>query len=188
MSCNKLRLRHQSQVSELSEPRQSFGKNSSVEQTASNLADAPHPRMRAWWKWSLALTLLLLIFLAWQCGSALRHGRALADPAVAEFHKKMNAGQYWDICRNADPSLCGIEKRDEFVQFLEGVHAKLGDAGATNQLNMTVNTTLLGSSVVAQYETTCTRGTATETFTWNREGGLLKLSGYQVQSNAFLKK
>ncbi len=49
---------------------------------------------QVWWKWSLALTAIGLIFLMWQCGSMLHRGRALADPAVQEFHQRLNAGQY----------------------------------------------------------------------------------------------
>jgi hypothetical protein len=152
----------------------------------SNLGYTPDPPKRAWWKWSLALTTLLLIFLMWQCGSALRQGRVLADPAVQEFHKKLNAGQYEEIYREADEGLAEEAKHDELVKFLEGVHARLGDAGITSQLNMRVNATTFGNSVVAQYNTTFARGSAVETFTWTKKGGTLKLLGYHIESNAFV--
>ena|ERR1700690_2008967 len=154
--------------------------------SAPGFGHAPNPPKRAWWKWSLALTALLLVFLMWQCGSALRQGRALADPAVHEFHKKINAGRYEEICREADNSLGGIEKRDELIKFLEATHAKLGDAGVSNQLNMRVNATTFGNFVVAQYETTFARGTAVETFTWVKKSGALRLYGYHIESNALV--
>jgi hypothetical protein len=141
---------------------------------------------RGLWKWSLAFTAVLLTFLLWQCGTALRQGRALADPAVQEFHEKLNAGQYDEIYRGADQGLAGEGRQDELVKFLEGVHTKLGDASVATQINIRVNATTFGSSIVAQYNTTFARGSAVETFTWVKRSGTLKLYGYDIRSNALV--
>ena len=85
---------------------------------APNSGYTPDPPKRAWWKWSLALTALLLIYLMWQCGSALRQGRVLAEPAVQPFHAKLNAGKYEEIYQEADAALTGTGKHDELVKFL----------------------------------------------------------------------
>ena len=138
------------------------------------------------WKWSLALTGVLLAFLLWQCGSALRQGQTLAGPAVKEFHRELNAGQYDEIYRKADQGLAGEDKHDELVKFLQGVHTKLGDASVATQINIRVNATTFGSSIVAQYNTTFARGAAVETFTWVKRSGTLKLYGYDIRSNALV--
>jgi hypothetical protein len=142
---------------------------------------------RAWWKWSLGLTALLLIYLMWQCGSALRQGRVLAEPAVQAFHAKFNAGNYEEIYQEADAGFTGEGKHDELVKFLTAVHTKLGDAGVTNQVNMLVNAATSGTFITTRYDTTFARGKAAETFTWIKKNGTLKLYGYHIEGNALIE-
>jgi hypothetical protein len=144
-----------------------------------------HPK-QSLWKWSLALTAVVLIVLVWQCDSTLHRGRALADPAVQEFHQRLNASQYERIYRDADEGFAGVGGHDELVKFLGGVHARLGYAGVANQINMRVNATTFGNSVVAQYDTKFAQGSAVETFTWTMKGGNLKLHGYNIESSALV--
>ncbi len=139
---------------------------------------------RVLWKWSLAVTGLILLFLAWQCGSAFQKGRGLANTAVREFHEKLNRGQYEEIYREADEGFTRAGKHDELVRFLEVVHTRLGNAGVASLANMRVNATTGGTFVVAQYNTTFDHGSAVETFTWIRSSAALRLSGYNIQSNA----
>ena len=159
----------------------------------SDISSDPHsnsspcrPLAQVLWKGSFAITVLVLIVLAWRCGSVLHQGRALADSAVGDFHMKLNAGQYEEIYREADEGLAGEERHDELVKFLEGVHTKLGNAGVASQVNMRVNASTFGSSVVAQYNTNFDRGSAVETFTWVKRDGTLKLYGYDIRSNALV--
>lgn len=142
---------------------------------------------RVLWKWSLAVSGLILLFLAWQCGSAFREGRSLANAAVREFHKKLNQGQYEEIYREADEGFSRPGKHDQLVRFLEAVHVRLGNADVANLANMRVNASTGGTFIVAQYNTTFDHGSAVETFTWIRSSGALKLSGYNIQSNAPLE-
>ena len=158
-----------------------------MELTKLNLENTPSPPKRAWWKWSLGLTALFLIYLMWQCGSALRQGRVLAEPAVQTFHAEFNAGQYEEIYQEADAGFTGAGKHDELVKFLAAVHTKLGDAGVTNQVNILVNANTSGTFITTRYDTTFTRGTAVETFTWVKEGGTVKLYGYHIESNALIE-
>lgn len=138
------------------------------------------------WKWSLALTASVFILITWQCRSALRQGRTLADPAVQDFHRELNEGQYEQIYRAADSGLAGEGRHDALIKFLEGVHTKLGEAGVARQLSIRVSATTFGSSIIAQYDTTYTRGSAIETFTWVKKDGNLKLHGYDIRSNALV--
>jgi hypothetical protein len=142
---------------------------------------------RVLWKLSLAATSLILLFLAWQCDSAFREGRSLANVAVRQFHEKLNQGRYEEIYREADEGFSRPGKHDQMVRFLEAVHVRLGNAGAANLANMRVNATTGGTFIVAQYNTTFDQGSAVETFTWIRSRGALKLSGYNIQSNAPLE-
>jgi hypothetical protein len=153
---------------------------------APNFGYTPARPKRAWWKWSLGLTALFLIYLMWQCGSALRQGRVLAEPAVQAFHNKLNAGQYEEIYQEADSGFTGEGKHDELVKFLTAVHTKLGDAGVTNQVNMLVNATTSGTFITTRYDTTFARGAASETFTWIRKSEGVKLYGYHIESNALI--
>jgi hypothetical protein len=146
----------------------------------------PRRSKRVLWIWALALLTLISTLLEWQCSSAVRQGQTLADPAVQEFHKKLNAGQYEKIYTEADEGLAGEGRHDELVRFLAGVHTKLGDAGVATQINIRVDATTFGSSVVAQYNTAFARGSAVETFTWVKRNGTLKLYGYDIRSNALV--
>ena len=143
---------------------------------------------RVLWKWSLAATSLVLLLLAWQCGSALQEGPTSANAAVQEFHERLNGGRYEEICRQADEGFTRPGKHDQLVGFLEKVHTRLGNAGVSNLANMRVNASTGGTFVVAQYYTTFDHGSAVETFTWIRSSGALKLSGYNIQSDAPLEK
>lgn len=145
-----------------------------------------HSHKRKVWKWPFAATVVVLTFLAWQCGAAIRD-RGSANIAVRHFHDELNDGQYEQVYREADRTLSQEEKHHELVNFLEAVHTKLGDAGTETLLSITVNTTTGGETfTVAQYETVFARGSATETFTWARHGATLKLCGYNIQSNALV--
>lgn len=122
----------------------------------------------------------------WQCGSALHEGSGLANIAVREFHQRLNAGQYEAIYRQADVGFTREGKHDEMVKFLAAVHAKLGDAGATNLVNIRVNATTNGTFLTAEYNTTFARGSAVEMFTWIKKSGNLALHGYNIQSNVLV--
>ena len=52
---------------------------------------------------------------------------------------------------------------------------------------MFVNAGTSGTFIVARYDTTFARGKATETFTWIKRNGVLKLYGYHVESNALVE-
>lgn len=150
-----------------------------------NLGYAPSPK-RVLWKWSLGATVVILAFLIWQCGSTLYAGRGLANTAAREFHERLNGAQYDEICLHADEGFTGTGNRDATARFLEAVHTKLGNAGASNLVNIRVNSTTGGNFIVTEYKTTFDRGSAVETFTWKKSNDALKLYGYNIQSNALV--
>jgi hypothetical protein len=140
------------------------------------------------WKWSLAITIAVLLFLMWQCGSALHEGLGLSNNSVREFHQRLNGGKYEDIYQKADESFTEAGKHDELVTFLKVVHARLGNAGVETLANMRVNATTGGTFIVAQYNTTFEGGPAVETFTWIKSNRTLKLYEYHIQSNAIIQQ
>ncbi|MGH9744637.1 MAG: hypothetical protein ACRD59_00830 [Candidatus Acidiferrales bacterium] len=143
-----------------------------------------HIRMR--WKWSLTIVAAGLLFLMWQCGTALFHGYKLGDAAAQNFHKQLNAEQYEAICAEADEGFRAGETHDKLVTFLSVVHRKLGDAGESKFVNMNVNATISGTFTTETYETKFAKGDATEIFTWIKKGGELKLYSYNINSMALI--
>lgn len=148
--------------------------------------EAPAPN-RKLWKWSLLAGVVVLLFLTWQCGSALLQGPGLANQAVRRFHQQLNTGEYEEIYREADERFSEDGRHDELVKALKSVHSKLGDAAKESFLNISVKATTSGTALRTQYNTTFTRGSAVETFTWIKQSGRLKLYGYTVESNALLE-
>jgi hypothetical protein len=142
---------------------------------------------RILWKWSIAVTAVLLIFLMWQCGSTLYTGSKLADQQVERFHGQLNRGEFEAICREADEGFSEDDKREEFMRFLESVHRKLGNAESGKRVNLNVQATNGSTFVTSQYNSEFESGQADETFTWRKSGNTLKLYRYNVQSAAFLK-
>jgi len=101
-----------------------------AEPSPANLGSSTGRRpRRVLWKWSLTLTAAVLVFMMWQCESALNLGSESADQAAQRFHDHLNRGEFDEICREADSAFSQGEKHDEVVRFLEQVHRKLGNAG-----------------------------------------------------------
>jgi hypothetical protein len=148
----------------------------------------PLIKVRILWKWSLLFVLVLMVWGMWQCGSALRMGARLSEPAVQQFHQQLNTGQYETICTQAADGFCTSGADGEAIRFLKGVHEKLGNTGAAKRGEMNVNSSTNGTFVTVQYDTTFTIGDAVETFTWIKNGNSLKLYRYNVQSNALFLK
>lgn len=151
-----------------------------------NFGQPSPPGKRVLWKWSLAVTAVVLILLLWQCGSALVQGRRLADTAVQHFHEQLNNGEFAEIYGGADEGFRNAGKREEALQFLKAVHDKLGTAGQYTFLNINVNTNTHGTFITTVYNTTFARGRATERFIWVRHGATLALYTYNIESPALV--
>ena len=148
---------------------------------------APGQRKGVLWKWSLAVTAVVLAFLMWQCGSAIQAGRKLSAAAVQHFHEQLNGEQYGVIIDEADDGFRhNGTTREQTMRFFKVVHTKLGSAGETSLRNITVQATPGGSFVVTVYQTKFDRGQAIERFTWMKRKGELLLYGYNIQSNALI--
>jgi hypothetical protein len=147
---------------------------------------SPTPRKKVLWKWSLALTSVFLVFLMWQCGSALLQGHTLAETAVQRFHQHLNQGEFEQIAQEADEAFNQNGKSEELLKFLEVVHRKLGDVNTATFTNIRVNATTKGTFVTTDYQTTFANGSGIEKFTWIKQNGALKLYGYHVDSKELI--
>ena len=128
----------------------------------------------------------MLLFLTWQCGSALFSGQKLVDGAVRRFHAEYNNGEYDQICREGVEEFSHEQRHDELLRTLELVHAKLGSANAETQVNLNVSVGTAGPVLTSKCSTQFAQGDVIETFTWHKSGSTLKLYGYGVQSKALL--
>lgn len=134
--------------------------SASADFPTSNLRDSAKPQKRVLWKWSIALAVILLLILLWQCGSGLYSGYKSGNEAVRRFHAQLNAGKYDEICSEADEAFTQSDKHDELVHFLEQVHHKLGDAGTATQVRVNVNATMSGTFVTSEFTTQFEQGQA----------------------------
>jgi hypothetical protein len=142
--------------------------------------------MRVLWKWSLVVAAVVLIFFMWHCGSAFLEGQKLADAAMRHFHQQLNTEAYEEIYRESDEGFRAVQSHEQLIKFLQAVHRKLGSASDGRQVNMRVEVNTRGTFITAWYTTAFAGGAATETFTWTKGGGALKLYKYHIESNAFL--
>lgn len=146
------------------------------------------PRVKFLWKWTLGFVLALVVWGMWQCGSTLRTGYRLAEPAVRQFHQQLDAGQYNEICDQAADGFCASGPEDKTVPFLTAVHEKLGKSGTAKEGQVNVHSGTDGTFLTVNFDTAYEAGSATETFTWIKTGGTIKLYRYNIQSNALILK
>jgi hypothetical protein len=147
--------------------------------------EAEKPRIL--WKWSALIAALGLLYFGWQCGSAFYFGSRLADGEVRRLHDELNAGQFEEICDDAEGAFSQGPKCDQLVETLQGVHNKLGDVIDQKRGHINLDFNSRGIFVTVEFFTEFTTGQARETFTWHKGGNTLIFYGYSVQSKAFLK-
>lgn len=141
--------------------------------------------LRKWWFWVIVAIGVLVI---WVAGSALLAGRKLSNDAVAHFHQELNAGSFDQIWQAADEGFRRGGTREQLLAVLLMVHTKLGDANSSTLFNIQVNANPNGTFIVAAYNTRFAKAPAVEKFTWKKTGGVLKLYGYNVNSDALQDK
>jgi hypothetical protein len=135
----------------------------------------------------IAGAVIILAALMWQCGSALFEARGLSYPAVAGFHSHLNGGEYEEICSEADEEFAPPDKHERAIHFLDSLHRKLGEAGASNLVNVNVTRNMKGLFVTATFSTTFAQGEGQEQFVWRKSGHSLRLYSYHITSDALMK-
>jgi hypothetical protein len=115
-------------------------------------------------------------------------GARLSDDAVHHFHSQLDSQAYDDIVGNSDEAFQNSANHDELTKFLSGVHSKLGSSHGFTRTNIFVNATTNGTFTKVTYQSRFDQGNATESFTWKKANGGLKLVRYDVKSNAFVTR
>jgi len=128
---------------------------------------------------------ILLIAAAALAACSMGQDMSAADSAVADFHAKLNAGQFEAITDASGPE---IKNGDvDFAQLIAAVHTKLGTFRSTSRQGFNDNINNDDHTFTASYASVYSTGPATENFVYRLSGGKPVLIGYHVESAALLK-
>ena len=110
----------------------------------------------------------------------------VAETGVADFHQKLNNGDFDTIANEASADFKAATKQDDFIKLLSVVHRKLGNfqGGKSTGWNETVATG--GTTVTLNYSAPYDNGTADENFVFRIEEGKAVLLGYHINSMALI--
>lgn len=131
--------------------------------------------------------LILAVFLLAACGDTMR-GKEIAEPKVAQFHEQLKARDFEGMYASASPEFKAAESKDRIVALFEAIDRKLGALQETRQVNWSVNTQNLTTTVVLVYQSKFSAGEATETFTFRVKDADAQLIGYNIASFDMLIK
>ncbi|WP_267382316.1 MULTISPECIES: hypothetical protein [unclassified Sphingomonas] len=110
----------------------------------------------------------------------------LASKASAEFHSRLNAGQYAAIYGATAPAFKAATPESKFTPILEAVHRKLGlfkDAKVIGW-NDTVNTN--GHSLSIRCAANYSKGPAEEAFVFSFDKDKAAVVAYNINSTALI--
>lgn len=140
---------------------------------------------RGWGISSVCLLDVCLVFCLTfvSCKSATA-GIDAAKTGVAQFHAQLDTEQYSQLYSAADEKLHQQSSESQFTNLMQAIHTKLGTvqkADLTNTRIAWYSTT--GETVTLDYQTTFSRGSGTEEFSWHISGDRALLYGYHINSN-----
>jgi hypothetical protein len=125
---------------------------------------------------------ILLVTAATLAGCSMGQDMSVTDSAVAEFHAKLNNGQFAAIVAAAGP-----EMKSSGPEFVERIHTKLGMFRSTSRQGFNDNIINGDHTFTASYASVYSTGPATENFVYRLNSGKPVLIGYHVESAALLK-
>lgn len=125
---------------------------------------------------------ILLVIAATLAGCSMGQDMSVTDSAVAEFHAKLNNGQFAAIVAAAGP-----EMKSSGPEFVERIHTKLGMFRSTSRQGFNDNIINGDHTFTASYASVYSTGPATESFVYRLNSGKPVLIGYHVESVALLK-
>ena len=118
-------------------------------------------------------------------GCSMGQDLSVTDAAVADFHAKLNKGEFKAITDAAGPEI--KNGGTDFAGLVEALHTKLGTfkSGTRQGFNDNINN---GDHLfTATYASVYSSGPATENFVYRLNSGKPVLIGYHVESAALLK-
>jgi hypothetical protein len=113
---------------------------------------------------------------------------AAAESAVADFHQKLDAGDFKTIYDTADQGFKKAAPEKDFVALLEAIHRKLGNVQSTNRQGWNINSYNFQTYVELTYQTKFAEGDGTEKFRYRIEKGRALLLYYNINSTALITK
>jgi len=118
-------------------------------------------------------------------GCSMGQDMSVTDAAVADFHAKLNGGQFKAITDASGPEI----KNDAagFTGLVEAIHRKLGTFKSATRQGFNDNINNGDHLFTAAYASVYSSGPATENFVYRLNSGKPVLIGYHVQSAALLK-
>lgn len=128
----------------------------------------------------VVLTVIMSLFL-FGCADTIK-GKSVAEPKVAVFHDRFNAGQYEEIYSEAADEFQKASPKENVLALLSAIDRKLGKVKSSSIKSWNVKTFNLVTTVVFVAETQFEQGTGTETFTFRVSGDKATLLGYNINS------
>ena len=135
----------------------------------------------------LALAIALCVTFLCACTNPFKAGQ-MSDTSVAEFHQKLNQGQFHELYANAAPEFQKASPEKDITDFFNAIHTKLGEAKSANRTNIFMSATTSGNFVRTTYDTTFANGKGQETFNWRLVNDRLTLVGYNIESRDLILK
>jgi len=123
----------------------------------------------------------ILALLLSGCGDTFK-GKAVAEPQIAVFHERLDAGRYEEIYAAANDDFRKAAPKEKVLQLFSAIGKKLGKVKSSATKSWNVKTFNLVTTVVFGVETQFEQGTATETFTFRVAGDQATLVGYNINS------
>jgi hypothetical protein len=128
---------------------------------------------------------ILLVTAAALAGCSMGQDMSATDSAVANFHAKLNNGQFAAIAAAAGPEI--KNGSTDFPAFIAAIHTKLGTFQSTARQGFNDNINNGDHTFTASYASVYSSGPATENFVYRLNSGKPVLIGYHVESAALLK-
>jgi hypothetical protein len=121
------------------------------------------------------------------CGDTIK-GKSIAEPQVAAFHEKLNAGQFDVIYSTSDEAFRKAAPKEKVLELFSAVQRKLGKAMSSSTKTWNVKTFNFETKVVLVVQTEFERGKGTESFTFRVSDGKASLVGYNINSLDMMTK
>jgi hypothetical protein len=112
--------------------------------------------------------------------------KALTERAVSVFHNQYNIEDYENIFDHASDSIKNKTSKDNFVNLLARIHAKLGNTIDSKETSYNFNYGTGGKVVTLIFDSTFAHGKGTEKFVYRIINNQAILSGYWLNSNDLL--
>jgi hypothetical protein len=109
-------------------------------------------------------------------------GKSVAEPQVAVFHERLNAGRYQEIYGGASDEFRTSAPEEKVIALFSAIGSKLGKVKSSSIKTWNVRTFNFVTSVNLVADTQFEHGTGTETFTFSVSGDKATLVGYNINS------